>query len=78
MIEVFKTNVTNELIARIAIDNLKHSFPALHVNFDLADCDKVLRIASQAEDPIDVEGVKELLSIFKITIEVLPDAIPDR
>ncbi|TWR28608.1 hypothetical protein FPZ42_05195 [Mucilaginibacter achroorhodeus] len=47
MIEVFKTNVQKAAQSRLMIKMLKVHFPASHINFDLEDCDKVLRIESK-------------------------------
>lgn len=44
MIEVFKTNVHGEVQSRMLISKLLEQFPASKINFDLEDCDKVLRI----------------------------------
>jgi hypothetical protein len=44
MIEVFKTNVEEFAQARKIIDLLLEHFPGHKINFDLHDCDKILRI----------------------------------
>jgi hypothetical protein len=44
MIEVFKTSVSNSIDAEEAINVLKKIFPASNINFDLNDCDNILRI----------------------------------
>lgn len=44
MIEVFKTNVEKVQQASILIDELSLHFPGSKINFDLDDCDKILRI----------------------------------
>jgi hypothetical protein len=44
MIEVFKTNVTRKAVANRLIAQLALLFPGSRVNFDLEDCDKVLRV----------------------------------
>lgn len=43
-IEVFKTNVTREYQASIIVANLMQRFPGCRINFDLDDCDRILRI----------------------------------
>jgi hypothetical protein len=47
MVEVFKTNVQRTEQARKIIGQLKIHFPNSRINFDLDDCDKVLRIDSK-------------------------------
>lgn len=58
-IEIFKTNVNNKSAASNALQNLSLVLPECEINFDLDDCDKVLRIAGQS---IDVQIVLNCLS----------------
>jgi hypothetical protein len=44
MIEVFKTNVETANDAKNIIQLLLRHFPASRINFDLEDCDKILRV----------------------------------
>ena len=44
MVEVFKTNVQQTKQAEELISLLQQKFPESKINFDLDDCDKVLRI----------------------------------
>jgi len=44
MIEVFKTNVMQAQQAKKIIDLLLCYFPDCKINFDLEDCDKILRV----------------------------------
>jgi len=44
MIEVFKTNVEDEGRSRMLIGLMLEQFPVCRINFDLEDCDKVLRV----------------------------------
>ncbi len=44
MVEVFKTNVKKAGEAKRVINELLHHFPDKKINFDLQDCDKVLRV----------------------------------
>ncbi len=44
MIEVFKTNVQYLQQAKWLKDILFEHFPELRINFDLHDCDKILRV----------------------------------
>ncbi|HVM89026.1 MAG TPA: hypothetical protein VMT76_12625 [Puia sp.] len=54
MIEVFKTNVQEKHQAKKIIGLLQQHFPGSKINFDLEDCDKVLRIDSQCITAADV------------------------
>ena len=44
MVEVFKTNVRSIPEAKLIIQKLAEEFPAHKINFDLSDCDKILRV----------------------------------
>ncbi len=44
MVEVFKTNVQEFSEAQKLVALLRKHFPDTRINFDLDDCDKVLRV----------------------------------
>lgn len=43
-IEVFKTNVPDMDVAAQVLNHLSIQFPSVRVNFDLSDCDHILRV----------------------------------
>ena len=45
--EVFKTNVRSIRKAKLIIQKLEEEFPAHKINFDLSDCDKILRVQGE-------------------------------
>ena len=47
MIEVFQTNVQDVSEAKKIVEMLTSQFPGSKINFDLDDCDKVLRVEGQ-------------------------------
>lgn len=47
MVEVFKTNVQKKSQGKMLHYILCEAFPTLKVNFDLSDCDKVLRVEGE-------------------------------
>lgn len=57
MVEVFKTNVSNPQQADELIGLLQNLLPGSRINFDLEDCDKVLRIDYESVDPAHVTGI---------------------
>lgn len=67
---VFKTNITDQLeIAKIS--PLLNSVPTItHWNFDLDDCDNILRIVSNNLDP---ESIESLLHTAGFNCEELVD-----
>lgn len=44
MIEVFKTNVSDHQQAMKFLEIFRSQFPDHKINFDLDDCDKILRV----------------------------------
>lgn len=44
MVEVFKTNVTEQLHAADLLALLSAHLPEYQINFDLSDCDNILRV----------------------------------
>lgn len=44
MTEVFKTNVQNKTQAKHILSSLSCVFAEARINFDLQDCDKILRV----------------------------------
>lgn len=52
MVEVFKTNIQDSHLAASIIQELEKHFPNAAINFDLSDCDNILRI-DHHEDVID-------------------------
>ena len=47
MVEVFKTNVQKKAQCKMLLCILSEAFPSLEINFDLSDCDKVLRVKGE-------------------------------
>jgi len=74
MTEVFKTDVTNKGTAKILCLLIQHAFPGYLVNFDLDDCDRILRVV--ADNCINDQGVIDILSDCGFNAEVLPDEVP--
>jgi len=48
MVEVFKTNVEQPEHSEMIIDQLMNQIPNIQINFDLEDCDKILRIEAES------------------------------
>lgn len=71
-IEVFKTNVEQKLDAERLKRALLDYFPLYRINFDLHDCDKILRVESH-NGSIDNERIMEAVGDFGYVIEELPD-----
>ena len=59
MVEVYKTNVRHKRQARRLLDVLSKQFPMFSINFDLEDCDKILRVEGKN---IPQEKIAELVT----------------
>lgn len=70
MVEVFKTNVKSRKLASEITDMLKSQCGFRHVNFDLADRDRILRIES---NEVVTDRVIGLLQTKNVKCLVLPD-----
>lgn len=70
MIEVFKTNITTQENADIISAELQQLFPRTIVNFDLDDCDNILRLKGEG---ISLPGVIAHLECRGFACEELPD-----
>lgn len=72
MVEVFKTNIHCQAHA-LAIGNfLQDIFQCYVVNFDLDDCDRIMRIRS-LRDSVDSERVCRLVLAMGFEASVLSD-----
>ena len=70
MVEVFKTNITTQKKAKQVTKFLKEVFPVAKINFDLEDCDHILRI--ETVDPsIDDKLIIQLMNQQGFYTEVL-------
>ena len=47
MVEVFKTNVQKKTQSKMLLRVLSEAFPSFKINFDLTDCDKILRVEGE-------------------------------
>jgi hypothetical protein len=72
MIEVFKTNVKCRDHANVLIDEIHRMFTGYEVNFDLEDCDKIMRVKCE-RGVVQVAVVEKFLNGFGFDAEVLPD-----
>ena len=69
MVEIFKTNIDCPEAAAKIKQLLLGQFPHYIVNFDLDDCDKILRI----EAPVITNTIIQLLNSEHYTCEILEE-----
>ncbi|MCH7398176.1 hypothetical protein MM236_09260 [Belliella sp. DSM 107340] len=73
MVEVFCTNIQDSTVASKILNEIEGKFPGLKVNFDLEDCDKILRIEFSMD--FEPKEVIEFVSHRGHTIYALEDII---
>ena len=72
MVEVFKTNVTDRSCANMLIGQIHNLFIDYKANFDLDDCDNILRVKC-ITGSIQTSFIIDLLNDHGFHAEVLPD-----
>lgn len=74
MVEVFKTSVQSVEEETLLLDKLQKEFSYYKINFDLEDCDNILRIES-IDNIIDPNPIIKLVRYYGFDIEVLEDVV---
>jgi hypothetical protein len=72
MVEVFKTNVIESNHANMLVSQIHENFADYKANFDLSDCDKILRVKSY-NGSVQSSLLINLISHLGFYAEVLPD-----
>ncbi len=72
-VEVFKTNVADPERAKWLVDKIERNFANCKVNFDLDDCDRILRVVFEGKMQSDL--LIDLLQDAGCIAEVLPDTV---
>jgi hypothetical protein len=75
MVEVFKTNVNDEGAANSLLDKIHNTFGDHKANFDLQDCDKILRVRCLS-GPVQSPYIMNILKNAGWYAEILPDDEP--
>ena len=68
MVEVFKTNVQKKAQSKMLLCILSEAFPSFKINFDLSDCDKVLRVEGENMETL---RIMILVKKYGFTCEIL-------
>ena len=68
MVEVFKTNIQRKTQSKMLLGVLYEAFPSFQINFDLTDCDRILRVEG---DNIDLLRIIILVREYGFICEVL-------
>jgi hypothetical protein len=68
-VEVFRTNVDQYVAAAGLLGEIEQALPGVAVNFDLEDCDKILRVVSACH--IDETLISDLVRSAGYECQVL-------
>jgi hypothetical protein len=68
MVEAFKTNVQKKAQSKMLLCILSEAFPSFKINFDLSDCDKVLRVEG---DNMEALRIMILVKEYGFNCEIL-------
>jgi len=74
MVEVFKTTVDNHFQAFRLLEAIHRAFPGYSANFDLDDCDRILRVVSHTSQ-VNTCAVIHLIISQGCFAEVLNDEL---
>ena len=77
MVEVFRTNIRTEKEADSILEELQKAFPDCDINFDLEDCDNILRMETE-DRTIDAAPLIALVKRYGFAIEILPDEVSEK
>ena len=75
MVEVFKTDVKSPEQANRVLGAIQHTFAGYSANFDLEDCDRILRVKSSGGF-VQASSLIQCLWKLGFRAEVLPDEVP--
>jgi len=69
IVEIFKTDVSTISDANSIIKKLRMHFPSFRINFDLNDCDKILRL--EAKSDIEIDKIVKIVKNLNFKIELV-------
>ncbi|HEY8931244.1 MAG TPA: methyltransferase type 11 [Mucilaginibacter sp.] len=72
MVEIFRTNVKSKRLAGKILKVLQANLPAFYFNFDLDDCDRILRVQSN-DMPVECRRIMQIVQGHEIEISLFED-----
>ncbi|MBN9384737.1 MAG: hypothetical protein J0H74_28540 [Chitinophagaceae bacterium] len=72
IVQIFKTDVRDRLVARHIVLFLQQTYTHCRINFDLDDCDRILRVESQ-QGKIEETEIQLLIAKYGHYCEPLQD-----
>lgn len=68
MVEVFRTDVHESAEAEVMLARLRNCAPYAAITFDLEDCDRILRVESEA---FEIDGIISCMQAHGYACEIL-------
>ena len=72
MVEIFRTNVKSKRLAGKVLKSLQLNLPAFYFNFDLDDCDRILRVQTN-DCPVECVKIIQIVKGYAIDISLFED-----
>jgi hypothetical protein len=72
MVEIFRTNVKNKRLANRVLTTLNNRLPVYAFNFDLDDCDRILRAQSPGT-PIETTHIIQIVKEHAVDISLFEE-----
>lgn len=69
MVSIFKTNIQADNQAKAILQVLQNTFPNSRINFDLDDCDKILRIEASVIYSVCIISAMDKLGFKCVELE---------
>jgi hypothetical protein len=76
MVQIFKTNVDDQKLANKILDKLRFQLPVYLFNFDLEDCDRILR-AESIDTPVEETSIIKIVTGMHVEICLFEDDYQD-
>ena len=77
MVEVYRTNISDERQADFLVTRLQEKYPTYKINFDLEDCDNILRVEGKelSAQTEHICGILEDFGFKAIILEDIPNEV---
>lgn len=70
IVEIFKTDVGDHSTGNMIVNALTKYFPSYKVNFDLDDCDRILRVESRNGN-IEINSIIKIVELHSVEIDLI-------
>lgn len=71
-VEIFKTDVEDSSTGNMIVNALTKYFPSYIINFDLDDCDRILRVESKNGN-IEINSIIKIVKLHSTEIDLITE-----